>query len=51
MHIVLDKSGIMLQEIKNEVLKLHMELALSTICKFLHSEDFPENACYSKTEG
>ena len=41
MHIVLDKPGIMLAEIQDEVLKLHnIELAPSTICKFLHSEDF-----------
>ena len=41
MHTVLDKPGIMLAEIQDEVLKLHnIELAPSTICKFLHSEDF-----------
>ena len=40
MHIVLDKPEIMLQEIQNKVLKLHNMLALSKICKFLHSEDF-----------
>ena len=41
MHIVLDNPGIMLQEIQNKVLKQHnVELARSTICKFLHSEDF-----------
>ena len=41
MHIVLDKPGILLAEIQDEVLNLHgMELALPTICKFLHSQNF-----------
>ena len=41
MHLVLDKPGIMLKEIQNEVLQImNVELALSTICKFLHNQNF-----------
>lgn len=41
MHLVLIQPGIMLHEIKREVLEVKgVELSLSTICQFLHKEGF-----------
>ena len=39
MQLVLDKPGIMLNELQKEVLQvMNVELAMSTICKYLHQQ-------------
>lgn len=51
MHIMLDKPGIMLAEIQKEVMQvMQMELAQSTICKFLHNHKFSRQKMQMKAK-
>jgi hypothetical protein len=46
MHTVLDKPGIMLTEIQKEAMQvMNVELAQSTICKFLHITNLAGKRC------